>query len=166
MFYSIVMSDLPVLTSLQVQPSKQLVESFRCHFLQRYNSSLYVCNEVICASLYDVNPTRWNWTNKINQINMCTPAKDYVTFTFSAKHFIFSCLCIWKWNLRIHISPLPLQASSLAIPHLQTWVWASFTFRKDLRSEPHAAPCVQLINSPPQRPPSAAALGGWASGGG
>lgn len=30
---------------------------------------------------------------------------------------------------------------------------------KDLRSEPHAAPRVHLINRPPRRPPSVAALG-------
>lgn len=122
------MSELPVLTTLQVQPSKQLIESFRCLFLYLYNSSLYVCNEVICASLYDVNPTKWNWTNKINQINMCTPARAYVTFTFSSKYLIFSCLCIWKWNLRIYISPLPLQASSSCrhgheLPSLSAKTW-------------------------------------------
>lgn len=36
---------------------------------------------------------------------------------------------------------------------------------KDLRSEPNAAPCVHLINRPPRRPPSVAALGGSESGG-
>lgn len=44
---------------------------------------------------------------------MCTPTRAYVTFRFSYKHLIFSCLCVWKRNLRIHIWPLPLQASSL-----------------------------------------------------
>lgn len=52
-----------------------------------------------------------------------------------------------------------------AIPHLQTWTRASFTFSKDLRWEPHAAPYVHLIKSPPQRPASVAALGGSESGG-
>lgn len=46
-----------------------------------------------------------------------------------------------------------------AIPRLQTQTWASFTFGKDLRSEPDAALCVHLIKQSTSAPSSCYSVG-------